>query len=145
MPSQNQVFVAEPPATYLIKPPAVVDASLLCSVLFNEPTRDQAIVHLANYELHAPQLLPFEVASVAQKKLQSHWKIDSIIETLNDFSLIDINLHAVVASDQLQLADQYHLSSYDAAYLWLAARLKAPLLTFDQSLGKAAKIHLGGL
>ena len=27
------------------------------------------------------------------------------------------------------------LSAYDAAYLWLAAELKAPLATFDRKLG----------
>ena len=37
------------------------------------------------------------------------------------------------------------LSAYDAAYLWLAAELKAPLATFDAKLGKAAQRHLGQL
>jgi predicted nucleic acid-binding protein len=41
----------------------------------------------------------------------------------------------------LELAAQYHLSAYEAAYLQLAAELKCPLLTFDKRLGDAAKIH----
>ena len=39
----------------------------------------------------------------------------------------------------------YGLSAYDAAYLWLAAQLKAPLATFNRKLGEAAQAHLGAL
>lgn len=37
------------------------------------------------------------------------------------------------------LAEQYKLTSYDAAYLELALRLDAPLATLDQDLAKAAR------
>jgi len=43
------------------------------------------------------------------------------------------------------LAERYALSGYDAAYLWLAAALKAPLATFDRRLGEAARRHLATL
>ena len=36
------------------------------------------------------------------------------------------------------LAQRYRLSAYDASYLWLAAELRAPLLTFDGKLAAAA-------
>ena len=39
----------------------------------------------------------------------------------------------------LHLALQFGLSSYDAAYLELADRLKIPLITADAKLGRAAK------
>jgi len=41
------------------------------------------------------------------------------------------------------LAMRYELSAYDAAYLWLAGVLGAPLATFDRKLGQAAGRHLG--
>jgi predicted nucleic acid-binding protein len=37
----------------------------------------------------------------------------------------------------------YRISVRDAAYLWLAADLKAPLVTFDAKLARAARRHLG--
>jgi predicted nucleic acid-binding protein len=40
------------------------------------------------------------------------------------------------------IALRYALITYDAAYLWLAAELRAPLATFDLSLGRAAQQHL---
>ena len=45
----------------------------------------------------------------------------------------------------LAMARRYGLSAYDAAYLWLASQLKAPLATFDRKLGEAARQHLGAL
>ena len=42
-------------------------------------------------------------------------------------------------------AARYELSAYDAAYLWLAAELRAPLATFDRRLAEATQAHLGTL
>ena len=39
-----------------------------------------------------------------------------------------------------ELAVRFEVSSYDAAYLELAERLRSPLYTFDQKLGRAAKV-----
>jgi predicted nucleic acid-binding protein len=139
------LLIAEPPSYYIVKPPAIVDASLLCSILFNEVHRDVAAAHLSNYTLHAPQLIHFEIVSVAQKKIAIGHSVDDVLETLDDFTKLSLTVHPVAPTEQLQLAQQYRLSIYDAAYLWLAAHFKAPLLTFDKELGKAAKIHLSGL
>jgi predicted nucleic acid-binding protein len=38
------------------------------------------------------------------------------------------------------LAVRFGVSAYDAAYLELAERLRSPLYTFDQKLGRAAKV-----
>ncbi len=51
----------------------------------------------------------------------------------------------VKAAESFELATRYNLSAYDAAYLWLAAKLKAPLATFDAKLGEAARAHLASL
>ncbi len=129
----------------MTKPSAVVDASVLCAAIFDEATSAEATEHLKAYTLHAPLLLSYEIASVAVKKIQSPCSTDIVLEQLNDFSQMEIQLHAVVLTEQVQLAAQYKLSSYDAAYLWLAAHLKAPLLTFDRQLAIAAKTHLSKL
>ena len=58
---------------------------------------------------------------------------------------LSLVLHRVDIDGQCALAQQYTLSAYDAAYLWLAAELRLPLVTFDRRLGEAAAAHLGQL
>ncbi len=137
--------VAEPPVPYPIRPSMVVDCSALSAVLFDEPLRDAALARLVGHSLHAPNLLDHEIASVALKKLRQDWPADSVALALADYRAYDIQLHAVDLAAQYELAQRYQISAYDAAYLQLAAELRAPLATFDPKLAAAAQAHLNGL
>jgi predicted nucleic acid-binding protein len=138
-------FVAEPPARYLVRPSLVVDCSILAGRVFQEEWKQQAAEIIAGRTLHAPQLLVTEITSVALKK-HKRGMAEIAVEGLQAFTLLDIQLHAVAQPTQvLALALRYQLSAYDAAYLWLAAELKAPLATFDVTLGTAAREHLASL
>ena len=139
------LFVAEPPALYLARPALVVDCSVLSAVLFEEAMRDEALQRLAGRTLHAPTLIEHEIASVAMKKLAQGWPVKSVQAALADFATHALELQRSDVVVQVELAQRYKLSAYDAAYLWLAAELKAPLATFDAKLGKAAQRHLGAL
>ena len=139
------LFVAEPPAVYLTRPALVVDCSVLAAVLFEEPSRDEATQRLTGRTLHAPTLIDHEMASVALKKHAQGWPADSIALALADYTEQALELHRTDVAAQCELAHRYSLSAYDAAYLWLAAELKAPLATFDRKLGEAAQRHLGAL
>jgi predicted nucleic acid-binding protein len=136
---------AEPPAIYLARPALVVDCSVLSAVLFEESMRDEALARLAGRTLHAPSLIEHEIASVAMKKLAQGWPVESVRAALADFESQALELHRTNVAAQVELAQRYKLSSYDAAYLWLAVELKAPLATFDAKLGRAAQRHLGAL
>ncbi len=139
------LYVAEPPASYLLYPPLVIDCSVLSAALFQEETRDQALAMMLRKTLYAPQLLDHEIASVAQKKSRLGWQAEAIALALEDYAVQAIELHRTSVHEQYQLALRYKLSTYDAAYLWLAAELKAPLATFDEKLGRAAQLHLASL
>ena len=52
--------------------------------------------------------------------------------------IVDPETAVATWGETLRLAQLYRLSSYDAAYLELALRLKLPLATIDQPLAKAA-------
>ncbi len=54
----------------------------------------------------------------------------------------ELDLLTVPPEQAFVLAQHYGLSAYDAACLWLAAELDAPLATCDAQLGRAARIHL---
>lgn len=144
-PAPRQLHVAEPPATYLVRPPVVVDSSALCAVLFDEAERANAMAQLAGKTLYAPYLLDHEVISVTLKKRRQQWPADSLALALGEYDAYQIELRETDLKAQYELAARYNLSAYDAAYLWLAADLKAPLATFDEKLAKAARTHLASL
>ena len=64
---------------------------------------------------------------------------------LADYAALPLKQRPVDLQAQVALALRYDLSTYDAAYLWLAADLKAPLATLDRRLGEAAQRHLQSL
>ena len=142
--SHPVLYVAEPPAHYLVRPPVVVDCSALAGLLFQEAWRDVAAEKIHGRALHAPFLLQTEIASVALKKHRKGFA-ELAADALAQYAEMDLNLHQVEPQHALALALRYNLSAYDAAYLWLAAELKAPLATFDEKLAAAAQTHLASL
>lgn len=139
------LYVAEPPASYLVRTPLVVDCSVLVAVLFEEETYERAVELISGKTLFAPSLLSHEIVNVALKKRRLGLAVDDIAQVFSDYANYDIELRQTESLAQYQLAQRYHLSGYDAAYLWLAAELKAPLATFDEKLGRAAQAHLTSL
>ncbi len=142
MPAGRALFVAEPPALWKARPPLVVDCSVLVSQLFEEADADAASEALRAHALHAPALLPFEFANVARSKSRGGAPPDRAQQALSQFEGLRIELHPVPVPPLHALALRTGLSAYDAAYLWLAAELDAPLATFDQRLGEAAARYL---
>lgn len=138
------LHIAEPPATYLARQPLVVDCSVIAGLVFNEHWQAVASERVADRSLHAPYLLQTEMVSVAVKKSRQA-QHQAAQDGLLLFQSMDIQLHPVRPLEVASLAMGYGLSSYDAAYLWLAAELKAPLATFDGKLAAAAQSHLGKL
>ena len=139
------LYVAEPPASYLVRPSLVVDCSVLSSAIFNEATRLQAVQLMSGKLLHAPYLLDHEIVNVAVRKGRMGWPAAAVQDAMADYAVQDIEMHGTETDAQYELASRYGLSGYDAAYLWLAAALKAPLATFDKKLASAAKVHLASL
>ncbi|MBK6865352.1 MAG: type II toxin-antitoxin system VapC family toxin [Ideonella sp.] len=144
-PAPRVLYVAEPPAVWAQRPPVVADCSVVAALVFAEPSCDEAAGMLSHKAVHAPALLPFEVANVARTKLRAGAQPEQVANAVRDFAEQRIALHPVPPEAMLQLALDYELSAYDAAYLWLAAEMKAPLATFDRKLAQAARGHLGGI
>jgi len=139
----SALIVAEPNARYAARAPLVVDCSVVAAVLFDEPNRDAAVQALTGKDLFAPELLADELVSVAVKK--SRYGLEAVVQqALVDFTELELTRCRCDVHAQWRLALQYDLSAYDAAYLWLAAELGAPLATFDERLGGAARAALAG-
>jgi predicted nucleic acid-binding protein len=139
-------WVAEPPAAYAAKPVAVVDCSVVAAAVFLEPAARDADALTRAYRLVAPSLLAYELANVAAKKLRRGETPAATLTT----QLASLDAGVVAMADvpplgAFDLAQRYGLTAYDASYLWLAAELRAPLITFDRRLGLAAQEHMKSL
>jgi predicted nucleic acid-binding protein len=139
----HPLYVAEPRGLWLARPPVVADCSVLAALLFAEPSQRQAIELLVGRAVHAPTLLPYELANVAAKKLRAGATRAEVDGALGGFAEQRIELHAAPADALCALTAKYALSAYDAAYLYVAAELQATLATFDRQLAEAAQRHLG--
>ncbi|MGH8503940.1 MAG: type II toxin-antitoxin system VapC family toxin [Gammaproteobacteria bacterium] len=118
----------------------VIDASALAALVFNEPQSDEVAKDLVGARLVAPVLLFYEMASVCHKKIAFYPKQrDVIIDAYNKSLRLEIDPLPINFEILVQTAGQTRLTTYDAAYLWLARTLSAPLVTLDKRLAKAAR------
>ena len=116
----------------------VVDASALAALLFDEPEAGAVADRLENGNLVAPPLLTSEIASVCLKKLRSNpQQREPLLAAFALYARMPIEIVEVDHADAVQLAEAFGLSSYDAAYLWLATTLAAELVTLDRRLQTA--------
>lgn len=113
----------------------VVDASALAALLFGEPEGEHVATCLAEDHLVAPALLVFELASVCLKKLRRHpGQRAALMAGFAMFPRISVETIEIDQAAVIELAETLGLSSYDAAYLWLAQALAAELVTLDKRL-----------
>ncbi len=140
-----RLIVAEPPGAYARRPRLVVDASVLAAVLFVETGAEPAIAWMRGRAICAPHLVDYELANAALNKARRRSISDTAAgSALEALALLDLERHGVEPAEVVTLAARYGLTAYDAAYLWLAASLAAPLATYDEQLGAAARTHLAG-
>ena len=117
-------------------PGRVADASVLGSLIFNEPRATEAATLLNGSDLYAPTLLTYELASVARKKILLYpEQREALLQALEialelDIGWVDVDQPAAVA-----LALETGLTTYDASYLYVSRHLDLPLVTFDERLG----------
>ena len=118
----------------------VLDASAAVAVLTDSGRSGTAVAGvLRGAVLVAPDHFPFEVANVL-RRLELAGGIGSDTAALAHADLLDLPLqlwpYSTVAEAAWRLRGS--LSVYDGAYVALAARLDAPLVTLDQRLARAA-------
>jgi predicted nucleic acid-binding protein len=117
----------------------VVDASALGALVFGEPEAETVADRLSKGTLVAPQLLWFELASIAFKKGAKHpGRIDRIRAAFQMAGRLAIETLSVDHLEVIDLAAQTDLTTYDASYLWLARKTDGELVTLDKRLLKAA-------
>jgi len=120
-------------------PGKVVDASALGALVFGEPDAEKVAKQLSGSALAAPELLWFELASIALKKTAKHpASADQIREAFRMARLLAIDLLAVDHLEVIDLAAKARLTTYDASCLWLARKLGWELASLDKRLLEAS-------
>lgn len=115
----------------------VVDASAVAAVLFDEPEAAPVIAG-ASGPLLAPGLLRYELASVCELKLRKNpGQAKLTLQRYQLLSGLDIEFAEPDWDALPLLARQWNLTAYDAAYLQLALKRRAPLVTLDARLAEA--------
>jgi predicted nucleic acid-binding protein len=118
----------------------VADCSALVDALSGAPDTDALREQLAGEELHAPQLLDYEIVSALRGLLRrGSITRDRAADVLTDYE--DLAVERWPAVDPLrrrafQLRD--NVSAYDAAYVVLAEALGCPLVTRDARLARSS-------
>lgn len=118
----------------------VLDASVVIDWLIRSSAaqRIESRISSRNQSLHAPELLDLEVAQVLRRLVREDTLSTSRAETAIE-DLLEIRItrypHSVLLPRIWQL--RHNLSAYDAAYVALAERLGAILLTRDARLASA--------
>lgn len=117
----------------------VVDASAVLTLVLDPGPRGEAVAELlAPATLHAPDLLPYEVTNVLRRH-RARGDLTATEASLARSGALRLPItlwpHLSVAARVWELTDT--LTAYDAAYVALAERLEATLLTADQRLARA--------
>jgi len=118
----------------------VVDASAFAAFIFQEPEGKAIATRLNGASLFAPTLLTFELASVARKKMRAQPALASRLLMALATALEErwgIVWCDVDPTELVLVANASGLTTYDAAYLWLAGSLGADLVTLDARLATA--------
>lgn len=122
-------------------PGRVVDASVVAAMAFEEPNAREAASLVEGYDLCAPTVLHYELASVALKKARRYpSQREAIAGGLRAALNLNVRWVDVDYIATLRLALDTGLSTYDASYLYVARILSLPLVTFDGRLRRASGI-----
>ena len=142
----TSVFVAEPPARWSPRPKLVVDASVVAARVFEEAQREQAEAQMRGRSLCAPTLIDYEIINVALSKIRARGlSAADAARIVSLYANLDIERFDVDMPSTLNIGETFELSAYDAAYLWVAGHLRAPIATFDAHLAAAATAYLSQL
>lgn len=118
----------------------VVDASAILAVITHEQHRAGLLAVTENAELVAPASLPWEIGNALSAMFKrSRIDLAQAQRIRASYHQIPIQLAEVSLEEAVALAYELGVYAYDAYMLVCARNHRAPLLTLDRGLRKAAE------
>lgn len=109
----------------------------------NEANKLRDAVLSGAVRLCAPSLMLHEVANSLWKATKRKRITQAYAyEALKSFDDLQVTLQEITSEDaaeELKIASDFDIAAYDAAYLLLSKKMKAPLITADDALCEKAK------
>jgi len=117
-----------------------IDTSALIAVIVGEPERNKIIEFTAGNTLIGPGSIPWEIGNAFSAMFkQSRLTLDEARKGLVIFNSIPLRYIKPDLVNALKISKETNMYAYDAYFLDCAIRHKAPLLTLDQKLKRAAQ------
>jgi predicted nucleic acid-binding protein len=117
----------------------IVDTSALLAVLTGEPERAALLVATEGRTLVAPASVPWEVGNALSAMLKRRRVTGAQAASIvANYHRIPLRLIDVDLATSVEVAERLGLYAYDAYFIVCAAVHRAPLLTLDAGLARAA-------
>ena len=118
----------------------VIDTSVLIAVIVGEPERDAIVSVTSGQTLIGPGSIPWEVGNAFTAMVkQGRIGVADARRGLEIFDSIPLRYVQIDMANVVSIAAKVSLNAYDAYFLDCAARCRAPLLTLDRPLRRAAE------
>ena len=118
----------------------VIDTSALIAVIVDEPERNRIVEVATGNTLIGPGSIPWEIGNAFSAMFkQNRLTLDEAQKGLAIFDSIPLRYIKPDFVNALKLSKQANMYAYDAYFLDCAVRHKAPLLTLDRKLKRAAQ------
>ncbi|HVX88537.1 MAG TPA: type II toxin-antitoxin system VapC family toxin [Gemmatimonadales bacterium] len=117
----------------------IVDTSAILAVLLGEPERDALLEATAGATLVAPGSVPWELGNALSAMVKrGRLTVAQAERVVESYARIPIRLIDVDLAASVEVAGRFGLYAYDAYFLVTALVHRAPLLTLDAGLARAA-------
>lgn len=117
----------------------VADTSALIAVLVSEPQRAALIRATTGADLIAPASVHWEIGNALSALLKRRRAtLAEVQRCLAAYASVPLRLVDVDLAMALRISAEYSLYAYDAYLIACALAQRAPLLTLDQGLARAA-------
>jgi len=118
----------------------VVDTSVIIAVVANEPAKEILIELTEGADLIAPRSVHWEIGNAFSAMLRrERIEVEQALQAVKLYRRIPIRLVDVELEETLEIADALGIYAYDAYLIRCALKYRAPLISLDRNLVRAAK------